>query len=132
MQKKLLPLALLAALAAGCQKPTHSDGMSTGVSDPKQPASAARADGEEEISLDEVPPHVLQAALAAVPGLVIEEAELETEQGVTVYCLEGNAGGETAEVEVTPDGRVVEVEHGDDDEDEGDDDDDDDEAGDDD
>jgi uncharacterized membrane protein YkoI len=70
-------------------------------------------DGEEqEIALSEVPAIVMQAALAAVPGLIVEEAELEIENGATVYDLEGTAQGEEVEVEVSAEGKVLEIEHG--------------------
>lgn len=65
---------------------------------------------EEEIPLGEVPDLVLDAAKAAVPGIVFEEAEREVEDGVTVYSLEGEAGGVEYEVEVTADGAVNEIE----------------------
>lgn len=67
-------------------------------------------DDEEEIPLSDVPEAVMNAAKAAVPGIVFEEAEREVEDGVTVYSLEGEAGGVEYEVEVTADGKVNEVE----------------------
>lgn len=67
-------------------------------------------DEEVEIPLSEVPQAAIDAAKAAVPGIVFEEAEREIEDGVTVYCLEGEAGGVEYEVEVTADGTVNEVE----------------------
>jgi hypothetical protein len=73
---------------------------------------------EEEIDLSEVPADVLAAAKAAVPGFVPREAERETENGVLVYCLEGSAGGEACEVEVSASGKVLEIERGDDEEEE--------------
>lgn len=68
-------------------------------------------DGEEvEVPLGEVPQAAIDAAKAAVPGIVFGEAEREVENGVTVYSLEGEAGGVEYEVEVTADGKVNEVE----------------------
>ncbi len=73
-------------------------------------------DGEDvDIGLDEVSDAIKNAALAAVPGLVLTGAEKETEEGTLIYCLEGTANGEACEVEVTADGKVVEIEHGEDD-----------------
>ncbi|MFG0330081.1 MAG: PepSY domain-containing protein [Phycisphaerales bacterium] len=72
---------------------------------------------EIEIPLDEVPDHVKDAAIAAVPGIVLEEAEMETEDGVVVYDLEGEVDGVEYEVEVAEDGTVLEVEEDDDDDD---------------
>ena len=54
---------------------------------------------EIEIPLDQVPDLVKQAALAAVPGIVLEEAEKEIENGVLVYELEGVANGKEYEIE---------------------------------
>ncbi len=82
---------------------------------------AARAD--EKVALDAVPQQVKDAALAAVPGLVLEKAEREVEKGVLVYDLEGKAGGIRYEVEVTAAGKVTEIEKGDEDDDDDDDDD---------
>ena len=72
-------------------------------------------DGDEvEIPLSEVPANVLAAARAAVPGIVFEEAERETEDGRIVYELEGEANGKEYEIEVSADGTVLEVEEEDD------------------
>ena len=65
----------------------------------------ARSHADEEVSLDAVPQHIKDAALAAVPGLVLESAEREVEKGVLIYDLEGKAGGVRYEVEVTASGR---------------------------
>jgi hypothetical protein len=68
-----------------------------------------------------VPESVKQAARAAVPGIVFVSAEKELENGAVVYSLEGTAGGRQHEVEVSADGKVLEIEHGDDEEEEEDD-----------
>jgi uncharacterized membrane protein YkoI len=76
-------------------------------------------DGDEHeanLALTDIPANVRAAALAAVPGFVIEEAELESFDHGKVYSLEGHANGEEVEVEVSPDGKVIEIEPGDDDE----------------
>ena len=79
-------------------------------------------DAEEAVALDQVPEAIKQAALAAVPGLVLVSAERETEEGSLHYCLEGTVAGEAVEVEVrASDEQVVEIERGED-EDDGDDD----------
>lgn len=74
-------------------------------------------DSEEAVALDQVPAALKDAAVAAVPGLVLESAEKETERGSTHYCLHGYAAGEFVEVEVGLDGAVLEIERGEDDED---------------
>lgn len=122
MKKTLTLLALSTALLAvsctGIEDVRHSQG------DPA--ATAPRADDddddegddtEEKVELSEVPEAAKKAALEAVPGLVLTGAEREVEHGQVVFSLEGTVGGEEHEVEVTPDGKVLEIEHGDDEED---------------
>jgi hypothetical protein len=87
-----------------------------------RPVAAGQQDDDVEIPLDQVPEIVRRAALAAVPGIVLEEASLEIEDGVEVYELEGEADGVKYEIEVTADGEVLEIEQ--DDGDDGEDDDD--------
>lgn len=118
-----LKMALVSTLAAaGCEG--HSNATTTSL------AAATTHGSEEKVPLVAVPKPVIDAAMAAVPGLVIGEVERELENGVVVYDLEGMAGGVRVEVEVTAEGKVLEVEKGgeenDDDDREGEDDDDDD------
>ena len=68
---------------------------------------------DKEIPLSEVPDVVMQAAMAAVEGITFKEAEVEEEDGQTVYELEGKANGVEYEVEVSADGKVLEVEEDD-------------------
>ena len=65
---------------------------------------------EKEVPLSEVPPEALKAAQGAVDGVTITEAEMEKEDGQTVYVFEGEANGKEYEIEVTPEGKVLEVE----------------------
>jgi hypothetical protein len=81
-------------------------------------------DKEKEVPLSEVPAEALEAAQGAVEGVTITEAEMEKEDGETVYIFEGEADGKEYEIEVTPDGEVLEVEEEGDEEDEDEDDDD--------
>jgi hypothetical protein len=53
---------------------------------------------------------VKDAAVSAVPGLILSAAEKEIEKGVLVYSLAGKAAGVAYEVEVTADGKVTEIE----------------------
>jgi uncharacterized membrane protein YkoI len=76
---------------------------------------------DEEIPLSEVPDIVKDAAMNAVPGLVLEEAERETEGDTVVYELEGEAAGKEYEIEVSAAGEVLEIELDDDDDDDDDD-----------
>jgi preprotein translocase subunit SecD len=84
--------------------------------------------GEKEIPLAQVPNRAIQAAQNAVDGIALTEAEVEIEDGQTIYVLEGMAKGTEYEIEVTSAGKVLEVEQeADDDEDDDADEDDDDE-----
>ena len=76
---------------------------------------------EKEIPLSQVPEAALTAAQGAVEGITLTEAEMETEDGQTVYVLEGEAGGKEYGIEVTADGKVLEVEEETEDDDEDDD-----------
>jgi uncharacterized membrane protein YkoI len=73
-----------------------------------------------EIALADVPDVVKQAALKAVPGFILDEAERVGEGDAAIYELEGRAGGTSYELEVTAAGVVKEIEVADED-DEGDD-----------
>jgi hypothetical protein len=114
-------------LVLGC---SGVQGTRASLSSESHPGGPGRAlanddddDGDDEVdvALSDVPDAVKQAALAAVPGLVLTGAERETENGVIVYSLEGTANGKNYEVEVSAAGQVLETEQGDDDEEEGDD-----------
>ncbi len=72
---------------------------------------------EKEIPLSQVPQPALAAAEGAVEGIALTEAEMEKEDGQTVYVLEGEAGGKEYEIEVTAEGKVLEVEEETDDDD---------------
>jgi uncharacterized membrane protein YkoI len=73
---------------------------------------------EKEIPLSQVPAEALQAAQQAVAGITLTEAEVEEEDGCTVYELEGTANAIEYEIEVTADGKVLEVEQEDQDDEE--------------
>lgn len=106
MMKSLLMMALAAGF--GCQNMAHHHG---------EGREEADEDGDEvEIALSEVPAAAMNAARGAVAGIEFSEACRETEDGKVVYCLEGKANGEEYEIEVTADGRVVEIEEEEEDE----------------
>ena len=67
-------------------------------------------ENEKEIPLSDVPQPAIAAAEGAVEGIALTEAEMEEEDGQTVYVLEGEAAGKEYEIEVTADGEVLEVE----------------------
>ena len=64
---------------------------------------------EKEIPLSDVPVVAVDAAQQAVENITLTEAEVEKE-GRTVYVLEGEADGKEYEIEVTADGKVLDVE----------------------
>lgn len=68
---------------------------------------------EMVLAMDEVPAVVRTAAEGAVPGIVLTEAELETEDGRQLYEMTGMKDGVEYEIDVTPTGEVIEVERDD-------------------
>lgn len=111
MKHTILSLALIIGIVVVACRQTSSGPAS--VTDPETPVA-------RDASLAGLPQSYIDAAVAAVPGLVLEEAE---DEGGGVYCLHGTANGVFYEVEVDETGKVLEIEHGDDDDDEEDDDD---------
>jgi hypothetical protein len=117
---------LIGLLAVGCNQ-FDSQRESVGDAGSPSPKSAVANDDEDDgderdIPLAEVPAVVSQAALSAVPGLVLTSAEIEEENGTSIYSLEGTAAGEAWCVEVSPTGQVLEIEQEDDEDDDDDDD----------
>lgn len=125
----VLVVSLLCACGASRPGTVPAAGSADGIG-AAGPVAAAAPAGEESdevrIDLASVPEAAVAGAKSAVPGIAFTRAEKETEGGVLVYCLVGTAGGKTIEVEVTADGKVLEIENEDDGEDDADDDDDDD------
>ena len=122
MQRWMLGLGvvvLVGGLAFWAQG-VFADGAGEGEGTP------TAVDHEVVVPLSEVPAAVLEAARKAKPGLQIRGVERDTEDGVTVYDVEGDVGGTSFELEVTAAGKVVEIEEDDDDDDDDDDDGDDD------
>ena len=73
-------------------------------------AAPSFADDDIEIPMNEVPELVLAAALNAMPGIKLSEAEYEMENGQQVYELEGELNGVEYEIEVSSAGEVLEIE----------------------
>jgi len=71
---------------------------------------------EKEIPLSEVPKKAIVAAQKSVEGIKLVAAEVEEEDGVLIYDLEGVADGKEYEIEVTAEGEVLEVEQEEDEE----------------
>lgn len=76
------------------------------------------SEGEKEIPLSKVPAKVVEAAQNAVEGITLTEADVEKEEGCTVYELEGTANGKVYEIEVASDGKILKVVQEDEDDDE--------------
>ncbi len=64
---------------------------------------------ETKIPLDKVPEIVLKTAKEEVPGITLLEAETEKEDGVTVYELEGEKGNYAYELEISENGKLLEL-----------------------
>jgi hypothetical protein len=64
---------------------------------------------EGEVNLSTVPDVVIAAVEAAKPGAIITGAELETEAGVEMYEITAEQDGLEYEIDVTPEGEVLEV-----------------------
>jgi uncharacterized membrane protein YkoI len=73
-------------------------------------SGCASMEKETEIPLTDVPGVVMTAAQSAVPGIEIDAAELEEEDGQRVYELSGEAGGKEYEIEISETGEVLEIE----------------------
>lgn len=87
-------------------------------------------DDESEVSIDQVPDAVRATLLAQAGGGTIQEIEMDTEDGKTVYEAEVLINGVEVDIEVAADGTLIgtETEDEDDDDDANDDDDDDEDA----
>ncbi len=93
-----LPIVLAAMVVVGC--------------------GTGRAGREKDIPVSDLPKVVLDAVQKAVPGIEIEEAEVEKTSHGLVYEVEGEAGGKEYELHISADGKLLSTEMEDDDEDE--------------
>ena len=74
--------------------------------------------GEREVAIDEVPPAVKATLLAQAQGGVINEIEMDTEDGQIVYEAEVVIDGREVDIEVAADGTFLGTEADDEDDDE--------------
>lgn len=109
MQMRIALLGILLALVGGACAHLDESEASANVGD----AGSVTEDGEVVLLPAQIPEAVVAAAVRVVPGLVVEEAEMEQERSGTVYCVHGTANGTFYEIEVLTDGTVLEVEEGD-------------------
>ena len=70
------------------------------------------ADDERLISATDLPQAVLDAVEATVPGGRITEAVRESVRGEVIYDVEVDVRGEKFDLEIAPDGTVLDVEEG--------------------
>ena len=70
-------------------------------------------DDEMNLSIEDLPASVRKTAEAAVPGIVLSGAALEDEDGATIYEIHGTADGIAWCIEVSTDGKLIEVEEDD-------------------
>ena len=74
-------------------------------------AMPALAQDMKPITLNDVPPHVIAAALAAANGVKFVKVQIEYEDGAAIYEFSGKLpNGKTYEVDVFHDGAIEEVE----------------------
>lgn len=66
---------------------------------------------EESITFEELPENVASIVNSLFPNLVPDEIERETEDGVTVYEIEGTDGDNEVSVEISESGEIVELEN---------------------
>ena len=74
-------------------------------------------DDGEDVKLTDVPKETLDAALKAVPGIVLTEAEKKTIGSGVLYELNGKVGDKEYEVTVSADGKTISAQLDDDDDD---------------
>lgn len=99
--KRTLYFALLLALT-----------FTFGCACSKESKCKADKDKEEgkEIPISQVPQAAMDAVQHAAPGIDFTEAEVEEENGQTVYTVEGKASsGKEWKIEVTADGKILEL-----------------------
>lgn len=85
-------------------------------------ATRQAINGETEVSIDKVPAAARATIEAEAKGGTIEEIEMETENGQTVYEADVIIDGQEVDIQVAPDGTLLgkETEDDEDDDDEGD------------
>ena len=110
---------LLAAIAVGAAAGAFVTSMTIAVPvaaglATEEPAVEDEHEVEHEVEMDVplhlVPEVVLAAAREAVDGIVLTEASVELESDGLFYELEGSVGDRRVEIELTPDGDVIEIE----------------------
>lgn len=74
-------------------------------------AAPAIAQAQTEISLEEVPPAIIDAAETTAPGVEFHRVSTEVEGGRLIYEFEAyNSAGKHIEVDISEDGAIQEIE----------------------
>ena len=69
------------------------------------------SDKERNIPVSEVPSNIIIIIQNTLPGIALNEAEIEVEDGATVYQLEGKLiDGKKYDIEITESGTIIKVE----------------------
>ncbi len=68
-------------------------------------------DKERDIPISEVPSNIINIIQNTLPGIALKEAEIEVEDGATVYELEGKLiDGKKYDIEITESGTIIKIE----------------------
>jgi uncharacterized membrane protein YkoI len=70
---------------------------------------AGRAQAGPDVPIDQLPKPVVEAVKKQFPNGELVEAETEKDQGQMVYEVEVMVAGEEKEIEVSPEGKIVEI-----------------------
>ncbi len=73
---------------------------------------SAQNNGEQPVQVSSVPSAVIDSAKAAVPGVTLSSAATEREDGALVYSLVGTQHDQRVEIELSANGKVLEIERG--------------------
>jgi uncharacterized membrane protein YkoI len=70
---------------------------------------AGRVQAGPDVPIDQLPNPVVEAVKKQFPNGELVEAETEKDQGQMVYEVEVMVAGEEKEIEVSPEGKIVEI-----------------------
>jgi uncharacterized membrane protein YkoI len=70
---------------------------------------AGRVQAGPDVPIDQLPKPVVEAVKKQFPNGELVEAETEKDQGQMVYEVEVMVAGEEKEIEVSPEGKIVEI-----------------------
>jgi uncharacterized membrane protein YkoI len=73
-------------------------------------SACSEKEHEKKIAISELPAIVVSAVNDTLPGFVISEAEIEGTGQEIIYEVEGNLNGQKFEIEITSEGKILEIE----------------------